>query len=500
MDSFSKSTSGFDHWVRNHYQHVDENIEIADLRSSGEGRALRATGDIKKDTVLFRLARDHIINVRTAALGKLKLSNIEVLESLNQWEALILCLGYEMLLGEESQWSSYLQVLPEKFNSLMFWSDDELAMLKPSNVLTRIGRDQAERMHARLVPDMCVRLGSQKLADFLTLEKFHMVASIIMSYSFDVDDPEDDDVDEEEEEVNEFLAEEHDGLKFDGYLKSMVPLADTLNSNTNLVNANLSYENDVLVMTATKDIKKGEQIFNIYGELPNSEILRKYGYVEVPASKYDFAELSLSVIKQTFVGKYLSQFDNEVRESLFDKVVAFVGESEYLEETLEDQEGGIVLDAYEVFNDADVLPELVLLIQILTTVYESFESDAKWAKKLTKSRSELDAFVNRCILKSFQLLEKTMITKNCVINLHQCVQQRIAEYGEAKNYEIPETAGELSRSQMAAIVLKCEIVCLQTVLQKFPAKLEQIDDSKLLKNVLKRKSDSEEKKSKKRKA
>ncbi|KAH3685017.1 hypothetical protein WICPIJ_004010, partial [Wickerhamomyces pijperi] len=109
-----------------------------DLRSSGEGRALRATGDIKKDTVLFRLARDHIINVRTAALGKLKLSNIEVLESLNQWEALILCLGYEMLLGEESQWSSYLQVLPEKFNSLMFWSDDELAMLKPSNVLTRI--------------------------------------------------------------------------------------------------------------------------------------------------------------------------------------------------------------------------------------------------------------------------------------------------------------------------------------------------------------------------
>ncbi|KAG7827192.1 hypothetical protein KL920_004852 [Ogataea angusta] len=502
MDSFATSTAAFDSWLHRHYDYISDDIEIADLRNSHEGRGLRARNDIQKDTVLFRLARDHILNIRTAALGKLKLGNQEVLETLNQWEALILCLAYEMMLGEESQWSSYLAVLPEKFNSLMFWSSEELEKLRPSNVLQRIGREQAEQMHSKLVPEYCLRLGSKKLVEYLTLDRFHVVASIIMSYSFDVDDPEDepgDDPEDGEEEDEEIDEIEQECIKYDGYLKSMVPLADTLNSNTNLVNANLSYENDALVMTATKDIQKGEQIYNIYGELPNSEILRKYGYVELPASKYEFAELPLTVIKQTFVNNYISSLDSKIRETLFDKTAELISESEYLDESLEDQEGGIVLDAYEVFADADVLPELLLLIQILTTCYESFETDPKWAKKLARTRSELESFINRCILKSFQLVEKKIITNKCVENLNKCVEGRIAQYGAAQDYEIPASYRDFDRAELASIVLRCEVNCLRNVRNNFPEKYERIDDSKLLKNVLKRKAEADTQKNKKQK-
>ncbi|KAG7798930.1 hypothetical protein KL944_004329 [Ogataea haglerorum] len=501
MDSFATSTAAFESWLHRHYDYISDDIEIADLRNSHEGRGLRARNDVQKDTVLFRLARDHILNIRTAALGKLKPGNQEVLETLNQWEALILCLAYEMMLGEESQWSSYLAVLPEKFNSLMFWSSEELEKLKPSNVLQRIGREQAEQMYSKLVPEYCLRLGSKKLVEYLTLDRFHVVASIIMSYSFDVDDPEDDPEDDAQdgEDEEEELEIDQECIKYDGYLKSMVPLADTLNSNTHLVNANLSYENDALVMTATKDIKEGEQIYNIYGELPNSEILRKYGYVELPASKYEFAELPLTVIKQTFVENYLSSMDRKIREALFDKTAGLISESEYLDESLEDQDGGIVLDAYEVFADADVLPELLLLVQILTTFYESVETDSKWAKKLARTRSELEAFINRCILKSFQLVEKKIITSKCVANLYKCVEGRIAQYGAAQDYEIPASYREFDRAELAAIVLRCEVNCLRNVLNNFPEKYERIDDSKLLKNVLKRKAEADAHKHKKQK-
>lgn len=44
-------------------------------------------------------------------------------------------------------------------------------------------------------------------------------------------------------------------------------------------------------MDAIKDIKAGEQIWNTYGDPPNSELLRRYGYVDfIPCDKpgYNF--------------------------------------------------------------------------------------------------------------------------------------------------------------------------------------------------------------------
>lgn len=49
-------------------------------------------------------------------------------------------------------------------------------------------------------------------------------------------------------------------------------------------------------MKSLTPIKKGEQIFNDYGPLPRSDLLRRYGYVTDRYASYDVVELSTEMI------------------------------------------------------------------------------------------------------------------------------------------------------------------------------------------------------------
>lgn len=549
MAEFNQDTKAFTKWVGDKFSFVSDKFEVADLRQNREGRGLIATADIAKDEVLFEISRDAILNIDTAAITKRSPENRDILLSLNQWQALIICVAYEWFLGTESDLLPYLNVLPlktENFNSLMFWNDDELNTLKPSCVLGRIGKSSAEEMYAILVADIIPeKLNCPELAEFLTEQRFHVVASLIMSYSFDVDHPEEveaaeagendaeatEDVEENEasdehghehehneensdEETNESDDEDmeeeessEDAVAEDSCFKSMVPLADTLNSNTSLFNATLKYEKTKLVMMAEKDIKKGEQIYNIYGELPNSEILRKYGFVELPSSKFEFAEVTLDSIKTFFEGKISKQIPI-LKESqvvkLLDVIFESIQESEYLEEIMaEEMEADIVSDKYEIYSNGEILPELLLLILITTSVYQAAESDEKWFKKIARSlerkpSSELLSLIDRTILKCHQLLEeKFILTQSTLDNLMEIMKLRISEYPTHiidGSYKLPTVDQLTERKQLADVVLFNEVKCLKDVVDgQFPpmddgeSRFKIIEDEKLLKNLMKRK-------------
>ena len=49
-------------------------------------------------------------------------------------------------------------------------------------------------------------------------------------------------------------------------------------------------------MKATEPIKEGDQVFDDHGEIPRSDLLRRYGYVSDSYSPYDVIELSLESI------------------------------------------------------------------------------------------------------------------------------------------------------------------------------------------------------------
>lgn len=64
-------------------------------------------------------------------------------------------------------------------------------------------------------------------------------------------------------------------------MQCLVPMWDALNHVTDQANVRLNHdaEQGSLVMIATRDISKGDEMINDYGPLSNGELLRRYGAV-----------------------------------------------------------------------------------------------------------------------------------------------------------------------------------------------------------------------------
>ena len=60
--------------------------------------------------------------------------------------------------------------------------------------------------------------------------------------------------------------------------------------------AHLIQNADSLNMVALKSITQGEEIFNDYGQLPRSDLLRRYGYVTDRYKNWDVVEISVDLV------------------------------------------------------------------------------------------------------------------------------------------------------------------------------------------------------------
>lgn len=324
---------------------------------------------------------------------------------LGPWLSLILVMLYEYLNGDASNWAPYFAVLPTEFNTLMFWSEDELAELQASAVATKVGKESAEEAFMeQLLPiiqefadvffagDERAKQRAEEMRDERNVTLMHNMGSLIMAYAFDVEpaNPRKD-VDEEgfaEEEEDEALP------------KAMVPLADMLNADADRNNARLFYENKFLDMKALKPIKAGEEIFNDYGPLPRSDLLRRYGYVTDNYAQYDVAEIPMEIVVDVAnaAGIYAG---NEER-------------LEYLEEQ-EITDSGYDITASNPFTIQESLsPELVILVESLLLPNEEFDR--------LKSKGKLP--------------KPEKITSKGAEVLHKLVQARAAQYGTTLEQDI----------------------------------------------------------------
>ena len=69
-----------------------------------------------------------------------------------------------------------------------------------------------------------------------------------------------------------------------------------------------------MTMISLKNIRKGEQIFNDFGQLPRSDLLRRYGYVTDNYRKWDVIEVNIEdVIRAAREFNNLSEKRKEVR-------------------------------------------------------------------------------------------------------------------------------------------------------------------------------------------
>ncbi|GLB37803.1 putative set domain-containing protein [Lyophyllum shimeji] len=279
------------------------------------GRGAVALKDIPKGHVLFTIPRSLTLSTRTSSLPSRFGVEIWKNMKLDQgWTGLILCMMWETANGTSSKWSEYFGILPTDFDTPMFWGEDDLAELEGTSVVAKLGREEAEQSYREtLVPTIQSRpdLFPPEKVEYYSLANYHLMGSRILSRSFNVEkwpsgeEEEEDvvaptksrtdemDVDspdglegsdgnmDQSRESHDDEAEEEDEDEDDSSDTAMVPMADMLNARYGSENAKLFYEEHKLRMVSTKPIKAGEQIWNTYGDLPNAELLRRYGHVDL---------------------------------------------------------------------------------------------------------------------------------------------------------------------------------------------------------------------------
>lgn len=310
---------------------------------------------------------------------------------------------YEYINGDASNWAPYFSILPNEFHTLMFWSEVELAELQASAVVNKIGREGAnEAFMEQLLPvikefapiffaeDERAAQRAEEMRDERNVTLMHNMGSLIMAYAFDVEPATPrKDVDEEgfaEEEEDEALP------------KGMIPLADMLNADADRNNARLFYEDKHLDMKALKPILAGEEIFNDYGPLPRSDLLRRYGYVTDNYAQYDVVELSIDLVNDLATAAGIQSGER----------------LEYLDEQ-EIIDSGYDITASSPFTIQESMsPELVVLVETLLLPADEFER-LKRKQKLPKPEK---------------------ITSKGAEFLHKLIQIRISQYATTLEEDI----------------------------------------------------------------
>lgn len=118
-------------------------------------------------------------------------------------------------------------------------------------------------------------------------------------------------------------------------------------------------------MKAIKPIKAGEEIFNDYGALPRSDLLRRYGYITDNYTQYDVVEIPLVLVTASLPAQPSQQHEKRM---------------DYLDEQ------GLVEDGYDIawgepFEIQECIsPELIMLVQALLMTDADFEAMSKSGK------------------------------------------------------------------------------------------------------------------------
>lgn len=354
---------------------------------------------------------------------------------------------YEHANGPASNWAPYFDILPteNEFNTLMFWSEDEIAELQGSAVVNKIGKESAhETFTEQLLPvihefasvffsgDPRARQRAEEMRDEKNIALMHRMGTLIMSYAFDIEptSPNSKEVDDEgfaEEEEDEALP------------KGMVPLADMLNADADRCNARLFYEKDVLEMKALKSIAAGEEIFNDYGPLPRSDLLRRYGYVTDNYAQFDVVEIPMDLVTDVLAANNIICGEDRLQ---------YLDEQEVLDT-------GYDVTTSEPFTlQESMAPELIIVLETMLLSNEDFATLQRKGK----------------------LPKPEKMTSQCVALLLKIVEARIAQYATTLEEDL-QTSSSSNEDVVVAVDEK------KKKHRYAMAKAVRVGEKKILKNA-----------------
>lgn len=353
FDGFQEKSKNFIEWLQTSGAQISSKIELADLRYRSAGRGVLAKADIEEDEELFSIPRSLILDTNTSSLPEDLRNKLD-----DPWLSLILAMIREQSLGKSSAFAPYFDVLPDTFDTLMYWTKNELEYLKGSSVVDKVGKASADASFRDKII-LVVREHSEifnavSLTEDEVLSLCHRMGSLIMAYAFDLEGPSSaaaQNGDEEWEEDSDYSMV---------LPKGMIPLADMLNADADRNNAKLFYEDDgSVVMKTIQPVKSGEELFNDFGSLPRADLLRRYGYITDNYAQYDVVEISNNLIREA-VRHVL-----DLNPQSFDKRLEFLAEH------------GLEEDSWDVarvtYEDGQFSEELRVFLNTISMAPKDFD-------------------------------------------------------------------------------------------------------------------------------
>ncbi|CAN6674669.1 ribosomal lysine N-methyltransferase 4 [Trichomonascus vanleenenianus] len=436
--SFEEQSQAFMDWLKARGYTISPKIALHDYRNEGQGRGVIATEDIPKDEVLFTIPRDKVLSIDNDN------AFAEFVAGENDNGPWLNLIAYMMALQNSPEWKPYFDVLPRTFNTPMFWPEQDVTLLKGSTVVDKIAREEAEEQFQETIQPLFSKSSAFNGVD-QSVDAFHRMGSLIMSYSFDIRAKEPHQEEEEEEEDEE---EEEMGVK------AMVPMADMLNAHTRLCNAHLCHtdNNSVLEMRATKPIKKGEQVYNTYGDVPNIDLLRRYGYVEAGGTEFDVVEVETKRFAQAIAHLNIAPEDRVLKE---------------LNELAEDEENPFYDESYDIPLNGEAEDPLLVTVMYLNAVSSSDEINTD------KDRQRLLKYL-------IKLCEDEKVTEGLPQIWESALQMRLSDYPQSL---IDEARANLGAGVSDKVVVEHEEMAHELLLGEIRILLRSLDWVKELDTV-----------------
>ena len=183
---------------------------------------------MQKNELLFTIPANTTLSPRTSSLK----SVLPELDSLDEWMQLILVMLFENQ-RPSSPWREYLSssrewevlltvdILPQHFDTPMFWTEQELQELEGTEILPRIGKQKSEEQYTQQLLPVITSHPDLFDREKCDINAFHRMGSLVLAYSFGSttssnDNDNDDNSEDEDQETEAQIA--------------MVPLADMLNA------------------------------------------------------------------------------------------------------------------------------------------------------------------------------------------------------------------------------------------------------------------------------
>uniref|UniRef100_A0A3Q3MP08 N-lysine methyltransferase SETD6 n=1 Tax=Mastacembelus armatus TaxID=205130 RepID=A0A3Q3MP08_9TELE len=266
-----------------------------------------AKDNIEEGEVLFTIPRSALLHQGTTKVSTLlEKGDKSSLESSSGWVPLLLALLYEHT-SSQSYWKPYLSLWTDfkKLDHPMFWSKEERdRLLRGTGIPEAVDTDLANiyREYTDVVLPFMTRHPDLWNPDTHTLELYTQLVAFVMAYSFQ--EPQVEDVDDEEDEEEEKPPNP----------PMMVPMADMLNHESNH-NANLEFTPDSLKMVCIRPIRKGEEVFNTYGQMANWQLLHMYGFTEPhPQNINETADIPIATLYEVATRGIQSDLDQQLVE------------------------------------------------------------------------------------------------------------------------------------------------------------------------------------------